>query len=65
MTAQPLILPPRSFAAYLFDLDGTLADSMPLHFRSWTQAVEEQGWTFPEELFMPGAASLYRERSKC
>jgi HAD superfamily hydrolase (TIGR01509 family) len=46
-----LEIPPGEFDAYLFDLDGTIADSMPLHFRAWTRAVEEHGGTFPEELF--------------
>jgi HAD superfamily hydrolase (TIGR01509 family) len=46
-----LELPPGPFGAYLFDCDGTLADSMPVHFRAWTRAVEEQGGTFPEVLF--------------
>ncbi len=46
-----LVLPPGPFAAFLFDLDGTVADSMPLHFRAWTQAVEEHGGQFPEPLF--------------
>ncbi|HEY4358191.1 MAG TPA: HAD family phosphatase [Acidobacteriaceae bacterium] len=51
MISEELILPNRTFGAYLFDLDGTIADSMPLHFRSWTQAVEEGGGTFPEDVF--------------
>ncbi len=46
-----LTLPPGPFKAYLFDCDGTIADSMPLHFRSWTQAVQEAGGTFPERDF--------------
>jgi HAD superfamily hydrolase (TIGR01509 family) len=29
------------FDGFIFDCDGTLADSMPLHFRAWTAAVEE------------------------
>jgi HAD superfamily hydrolase (TIGR01509 family) len=49
MTA--LRLPPGPFGAYLFDCDGTLADSMPVHFRAWTRAVEEHGGTFPPDLF--------------
>jgi HAD superfamily hydrolase (TIGR01509 family) len=28
-----------------------VADTMPLHFATWTQAVTEHGGTFPEELF--------------
>lgn len=56
-----LVLPDRRFAAYLFDLDGTIADSMPLHFRSWTQAVEEAGGTFPEtDFYSLGGVTLPR-----
>ena len=56
-----LQLPDRRFAAYLFDLDGTIGDSMPLHFRSWTQAVEEAGGTFPEaEFYALGGVTLPR-----
>ncbi len=51
MPEQTLRLPPGPFSAYLFDLDGTVADTMPLHYQSWTQAVVEQGGTFPEDLF--------------
>lgn len=50
-SAEPLPLPPGDFRAYLFDLDGTLADSMPLHLRSWQQATREAGADFPPDLF--------------
>ncbi|MEU7823577.1 HAD-IA family hydrolase [Catellatospora sp. NPDC049133] len=46
-----LPLPPGEFRAYLFDCDGTVADSMPLHYRAWSQAVGEWGCDFPEDLF--------------
>ena len=47
-----LILPPGDFKAYLFDCDGTIVDSMPLHFVAWTKALAEYGCTsFPEDLF--------------
>ncbi|MGC9199790.1 MAG: HAD family hydrolase [Acidobacteriaceae bacterium] len=47
-----LSLPEGEFKAYLFDCDGTIADSMPIHFRAWTQALKEYGCTsFTEELF--------------
>ena len=49
--ADTLAIPDRMFGAYLFDLDGTLADSMPLHLRSWQQATREFGGDFPLELF--------------
>jgi HAD superfamily hydrolase (TIGR01509 family) len=47
----PLPIPVGAFKAYLFDLDGTLADSMPLHYRAWMQAVTEAGGQFPEDVF--------------
>jgi len=51
MSVTPLALPEGNFRAFLFDLDGTLADSMPLHFVVWTKAVTEAGGQFPEDLF--------------
>ena len=35
----------------IFDIDGTLADTMPSHFRSWQQVAERYGFDYPEELF--------------
>ena len=46
-----LKLPAGSFQAYLFDCDGTIADSMPLHYVAWRKALGEWGCEFPEELF--------------
>ncbi|RQX12196.1 haloacid dehalogenase [Micromonospora ureilytica] len=46
-----LPLPPGPFAAYLFDCDGTIVDSMPLHYLAWQQALQEWGCEFPEDLF--------------
>ncbi len=46
-----LSLPDRAFAGYIFDCDGTLADTMPAHFQAWTRAMKELGGTYPEELF--------------
>lgn len=37
--------------AFIFDLDGTLADTMPAHFVAWTQVAARHGLTFPEERF--------------
>jgi len=34
-----LTLPAGDFRAYLFDCDGTIADSMPLHYIAWKQAT--------------------------
>jgi HAD superfamily hydrolase (TIGR01509 family) len=43
--------PPDGTAGLIFDCDGTLADTMPLHFRAWTAMVNENGLTFPETQF--------------
>src|SRR5271155_685497 len=48
---RKLILPPGDFQAYLFDCDGTIADSMPLHYVAWKRALGEWGCEFPEETF--------------
>ncbi len=38
-----LDIPPGEFAGYIFDLDGTLADTMPLHYAAWDQAMRNAG----------------------
>ena len=35
----------------VFDCDGTIADTMPLHYEAWVQALREHGHDFPEALF--------------
>lgn len=37
--------------AAIFDLDGTLADTMPVHFRAWQQVAGRHGLEFPESRF--------------
>ncbi len=48
-----LKLPEGETAAYIFDCDGTLADTMPLHYRAWKYAFEKNGakFDFTWELF--------------
>ena len=46
-----LPIPPGDFRAYLFDCDGTIVDSMPLHYIAWKTALDEWHCPFPEELF--------------
>lgn len=36
-------LPEEQYAGYIFDLDGTLVDSMPTHYRAWRQALRQHG----------------------
>jgi HAD superfamily hydrolase (TIGR01509 family) len=46
-----LILPAGLFRAYLFDCDGTIADSMPLHYMAWKKTLAEYNCGFDEKLF--------------
>jgi beta-phosphoglucomutase family hydrolase len=48
-----LDIPHGDFAGYIFDLDGTLIDTMPLHYRAWDAAMRRVGLTVPldEDLF--------------
>jgi HAD superfamily hydrolase (TIGR01509 family) len=36
---------------FIFDLDGTLVDTMPAHFVAWTATAARHGLTFPEARF--------------
>jgi len=38
-----LDIPPGDFSGYIFDLDGTLIDTMPLHYRAWDKAMRAAG----------------------
>jgi len=63
-----LQIPDEPFAACIFDCDGTLVDSMPLHYEAWLAALSKYG--FPAELFtlemhhevagMPGVAIVQK-----
>ena len=46
-----LKIPDGEFSAYLFDCDGTIADSMPLHYIAWKRALGEWNCEFDESLF--------------
>lgn len=46
-----LELPAGDFGAYLFDCDGTIVDSMPLHYKAWKQVLGEWNCEFSEERF--------------
>ncbi|MFT3783772.1 MAG: HAD family phosphatase [Nibricoccus sp.] len=40
-----LDIPSGDFAGYIFDLDGTLVDTMPLHYLAWDEAMHAVGLT--------------------
>ena len=43
--------PEKLYKGYIFDCDGTVAHSMPIHYAAWRQAAEENGIQMTEELF--------------
>jgi len=51
---------PGDIQGLIFDCDGTIADTMPLHYRAWASALREHGHDFPEALFyeMAGIPSV-------
>lgn len=51
MTQMQLVIPDREFGGFIFDCDGTLADTMPLHYRAWKRIVADYGATLSEDLF--------------
>jgi HAD superfamily hydrolase (TIGR01509 family) len=48
-----LDIPKDGYDAVIFDLDGTLVDSMPAHFSAWCEALAKQEavHVFPEDVF--------------
>jgi len=48
-----LNFPSGDFAGYIFDCDGTLIDSMPVHYRAWDAALRQRGLKEPlsQDLF--------------
>lgn len=50
MTRTELKINPKA-KALIFDLDGTLADTMPIHFTAWRNAAAKYGIDFTTELF--------------
>ena len=43
--------PSATTRALIFDCDGTLADTMPIHYRAWTQILHPRGIPFDERRF--------------
>ena len=51
MSTFTITIPPGEFSGYIFDCDGTLADTMPTHYRAWQTALGESADKFSEALF--------------
>ena len=56
-----LPIPAGTFRAYLFDCDGTIVDSMPLHYIAWKTSLAEYNCTYEEELFYSWGGRPIRE----
>jgi beta-phosphoglucomutase family hydrolase len=41
----------REIKGIVFDCDGTLADTMPIHWRAWSAVAKKHGLNFPEDRF--------------
>jgi beta-phosphoglucomutase family hydrolase len=50
-TIAAMISIPPGTRGLVFDCDGTIADTMPLHYQAWVAALGEHGKEFPEALF--------------
>lgn len=46
------IAPPEPYKALIFDCDGTLADTMPFHARSWAETYKTFGIEIAEQPFL-------------
>jgi beta-phosphoglucomutase family hydrolase len=42
---------PNHYKALIFDLDGTLADTMPIHYEACQVVCNKNGFDFPEDFF--------------
>jgi beta-phosphoglucomutase family hydrolase len=42
---------PPHVRGLVFDCDGTIADTMPLHYQAWVEALREHRAEFPEAMF--------------
>ena len=53
MQTSLMTFPQSGYHALIFDLDGTVVNSMPAHFEAWCRALAENGApsVFPEEVF--------------
>ncbi|HOP74633.1 MAG TPA: beta-phosphoglucomutase family hydrolase [Bacillota bacterium] len=47
---MPLTVDPRA-RGLIFDIDGTLIDTMPAHLQAWQETARRYGFEYPEKLF--------------
>jgi len=49
--AGTVVVPMKDIRGLIFDCDGTLADTMPLHWHAWQMITRRHGLDFPEDRF--------------
>ncbi|WP_281614003.1 beta-phosphoglucomutase family hydrolase [Flammeovirga sp. SubArs3] len=42
---------PQNIQALIFDMDGTVADTMPIHYKAWRATLDTVGYDFSEKEF--------------
>jgi beta-phosphoglucomutase-like phosphatase (HAD superfamily) len=42
------LMPTPPYRALIFDCDGTIANTLPIHYRAWADTVEQFGGVLPE-----------------
>lgn len=60
------VAPAREYSGYVFDCDGTLVDTMPLHHQAWIHALGQAGapFEFPWELFVSRAGMSLEQTAR-
>lgn len=53
--------PDKKFSAFLFDFDGTVADTMPAHLEAWNKALDFYGLTLSQQQHQEWAGRPTRE----
>jgi beta-phosphoglucomutase-like phosphatase (HAD superfamily) len=48
---------PKHIKGLIFDIDGTLADTMPAHYRASSKAAQHYGFEFPLDYFIKSAGT--------
>ena len=48
---------PTHIKGFIFDIDGTLADTMPAHYRASNKAAQHYGFEFPLDYFIKSAGT--------
>ena len=51
----------QDYTAILFDCDGTLADTMPAHYRAWLHVTKHHGIVFDEDYVSMHSVVVRRE----